>query len=80
MWTEFWFESNAVFQMVRDRADWEQVEREYREAYGRDIYQCRRNIYQRPTDRSVPNFGLRMEHLGDETLGMFFDRHGMSRN
>lgn len=79
MWVEFWFESYIVAQVVSDPKDWDIVSKTYLAAYDRDIYQCRRDIYQYANGRTIANFGALEKHRGDDTLGEFFDRHNMPR-
>ena len=79
MWTKFWFESNAIWGEIDSPLKWARVKRIYDAAYGSGIYDCKKAPSEYQQSPRMPNFGQRREHQGDETLGEFFDRHGMPR-
>lgn len=76
LWMSFWFESNASWGWVKNKEDWEERKKDYRQMHthtpNEHFKQARRF-----DGSTMHNFGFRHEHKGKEILGEFFDKHQM---
>lgn len=79
MWKTFFFDSNLAFGLVRSKEDWLEIyaaQQDYDTE--RNVEWLRRaKVLPRSLDEKIPNFGFRMEHDGELTLGEWADKEGI---
>ena len=72
-WVKFWFESNQFFDWIESLEDWDRLRSAYPSFSDNDLLDSKQNVHS-----LKPNYGMRMEHKGTETLRDFFIKNNMT--
>ena len=79
-WTTFWLDTNSVWGIISNREQWLKAKNIWVNAgtrIGEELKECPGMPPEEQKKHSMPKFGYVVECTGPQTLGDFFEEHGM---